>query len=115
MVRSIRIPREPGAPDQDMGSAAPQRALDLLSEQEREVVEDAQVSTAGKQHAPRQRPVRAPPGPLKLLTLREAAEYAKVSIQTVRRWIKAGHIKIYRAGRQIRIDESDLIRFLSVQ
>jgi excisionase family DNA binding protein len=59
--------------------------------------------------------VRGPPGPLKLLTLRQAAEYAKVSIQTVRRWIEAGELKAYRAGRQIRIDESDLIRSLSAR
>lgn len=50
---------------------------------------------------------------LKLMTVREAAEYAKVSEQTIRRWIKEGRLKVYRAGRQIRIDESDLIECLS--
>ena len=53
--------------------------------------------------------------PLKLLTIKEAAAFAKVSTQTVRRWIKAGLLKIYRAGRQIRIDESDLVNYLSLQ
>jgi excisionase family DNA binding protein len=53
------------------------------------------------------------PQPLRLLSVREAASYAKVSTQTVRRWIKAGHLKVYRAGRQLRIDEADLISFLS--
>jgi excisionase family DNA binding protein len=54
----------------------------------------------------------AKPQLLKLLSVQEAAGYAKVSPQTVRRWIKAGLLKIYRAGRQIRIDESDLLAYL---
>ena len=52
------------------------------------------------------------PQPLKLLSVLEAADYAKVSPQTVRRWIKAGDLKVYRAGRQIRIDEADLLAYL---
>jgi excisionase family DNA binding protein len=55
------------------------------------------------------------PKQLKLLSVREAANYAKVSRQTVRRWIKAGYLKIYRAGRQIRIDEADLLAYLTGQ
>ena len=54
----------------------------------------------------------APARSLTLLTVRDAAAYARVSEQTIRRWITAG-LKIYRAGRQIRIDEQDLIGFLS--
>jgi excisionase family DNA binding protein len=50
---------------------------------------------------------------LELLTIKEAAVFAKVSTQTLRRAMKAGHIKFYRAGRQIRIDESDLVNYLS--
>jgi excisionase family DNA binding protein len=46
---------------------------------------------------------------LNLLSVKDAAAYAKVSTQTLRRLIKAGDLKIYRVGRQIRIDESDLI------
>ena len=53
------------------------------------------------------------PTTLKLLSIREAADYAKVSTQTVRRAIKAGDLKIYRMGRQIRIDESDFVNYLS--
>jgi excisionase family DNA binding protein len=53
--------------------------------------------------------------PLKLMSVQDAANYAKVSTQTVRRWIKAGQLKIYRAGRQIRIDEFDLVDYLSLQ
>ena len=49
---------------------------------------------------------------LTLLTVKDAAVYARVSEQTIRRWITAG-LKIYRAGRQIRIDEQDLVSFIS--
>lgn len=48
---------------------------------------------------------------LALFSIRETAAYAKVSASTVRRWIKDG-LKTYRAGRQVRIDEADLISFL---
>lgn len=58
---------------------------------------------------------RTPPRPLRLLSVRDAAAYAKVSTQTVRRLIKAGKLKTYRMGRQIRIDESDLVHYLSSQ
>ena len=54
-----------------------------------------------------------PPRSLRLLSIQEAADYAKVSTQTIRRWIKSGRLKFYRGGRQIRIDESDLVDFLS--
>ena len=47
------------------------------------------------------------------MSIQEAADYAKVSTQTIRRWIKSGSLKIYRGGRQVRIDESDLVNFLS--
>ena len=53
------------------------------------------------------------PRSLRLLSIQEGADYAKVSTQTVRRWIKWGGLKFYRGGRQIRIDESDLVNFLS--
>jgi excisionase family DNA binding protein len=56
-----------------------------------------------------------PPRSLKLMSVQGAAEYAHVSTQTVRRAIKAGHLKIYRAARQIRIDESDLVNYLSLE
>lgn len=68
---------------------------------------------ARKFGAPVDGPATTPPKSLKLLSVKEAADYSKVSTPTVRRWIKAGHLKIYRAGRQIRIDEDDLIYFLS--
>ena len=50
-----------------------------------------------------------PPRSLKLLSVRAAANYYDVSQQTVRRLIKSGKLKTYRVGRQIRLDEADLI------
>ena len=44
--------------------------------------------------------------------MQEAANSASVSKQTVRRWIRAGDLRVLRAGRQIRIDESDLLAYL---
>jgi excisionase family DNA binding protein len=57
--------------------------------------------------ATRARPVASPPP--SLVSIRDAAEYYRVSQQTVRRMIKAGKIKVYRVGRQIRIDPDDLV------
>jgi excisionase family DNA binding protein len=54
----------------------------------------------------------ASPRCLTLLTVLEAADYASVSTQSVRRWIRSGDLRILRAGRQIRIDESDLLAYL---
>jgi excisionase family DNA binding protein len=50
---------------------------------------------------------------LKLLTLQETATYARVSISTVRRWIRGGELPTYTAGRQKRVDEKALVQFLS--
>lgn len=57
------------------------------------------------------RPVASPPP--SLVSIRDAADYYQVSQQTVRRMIKSGKIKIYRVGRQIRIDQGDLVNSLS--
>ena len=56
-------------------------------------------------------PMASPPK--SLMSVRDAANYCKVSTQTIRRAIKAGHLQIYRAGKQIRIYEPDLIKYLS--
>ena len=53
------------------------------------------------------------PQPLRLISIKDAAEYARVSGSTVRRWIKSGALKTYRAGRQVRIDQADLNACLS--
>ena len=57
------------------------------------------------------RPVASPPPPL--VSIRDAADYYQVSQQTVRRMIKAGKLKVYRVGRQIRIDQDDLVNSMS--
>lgn len=58
-------------------------------------------------------PHQAVPTPTELLTIKAAAAFAVVSAITVRRWLKAGFLRSYRAGRQIRIDKAELISFLS--
>jgi excisionase family DNA binding protein len=50
---------------------------------------------------------------LNLLTLQEEDVYARVSISTLRRWVRDEGLRVYKAGRQKRIDEMDLVRFLS--
>ena len=57
------------------------------------------------------RPMASPPQ--SLLSVRDAADYYHVSQQTVRRMIKAGKLKVYRVGRQIRIDKDDLVDCMS--
>jgi excisionase family DNA binding protein len=57
------------------------------------------------------RPVASPPKTL--MSVRDAANYCKVSTQTIRRAIKSGHLPIHHAGKQIRIYEPDLIKYLS--
>ena len=50
--------------------------------------------------------------PTELLTVQDASDFAKVSDQTIRRWIKFSDLKMYRAGRQVSIDKMDLVDFL---
>ena len=47
-----------------------------------------------------------------MLTVREAAHRARCDPETVRRWIRAGHLRAQRVGTQHVIDESDLLAFL---
>ena len=51
--------------------------------------------------------------PPSLLSVGDAAAYCHVSPQTIRRLIKAGKLKTYRVGRQIRIDPTDLFSCMS--
>lgn len=60
----------------------------------------------------RRRAAAEPAGVLALRTVREAASYARVSQQTIRRWLKTGQLKSYRVGRQIRIHQNDLDDFI---
>jgi len=50
---------------------------------------------------------------LNLLTLKEAASFARVSVSSIRRWMRDEELRFYKAGRQKRIDEADLVKFLS--
>lgn len=53
----------------------------------------------------------APP-PATFMTIKAAAAYAGVSVSSIRRWIKAKRLNAYRAGKQIRLDPSDVVRFM---
>lgn len=45
-------------------------------------------------------------------TIQEIAEQLKVAYLTVYRWIKEGKLEAVRAGKQYRIRQSDLDKFL---
>lgn len=42
----------------------------------------------------------------------EAARYAGVTEQTIRRWIRTGRLNAHYAGRVLRVDQNDLDRAL---
>lgn len=48
-----------------------------------------------------------------LYTIKEIAETLKVSVQAVRKWIKAGKMPARRIGRPIYISETDLKTYLN--
>lgn len=41
-------------------------------------------------------------------TIKEAAEYLQVHIETVRRWVKEGKLKAYKAETIVRFKKEDL-------
>ena len=45
-------------------------------------------------------------------TIKEVAEMLKVAYLTVYRWIQAGKLIAYKAGKQYRIKKQDLDKFL---
>lgn len=45
-------------------------------------------------------------------TAEELAEKLRVNIMTVYRYIKAGHLKAYKLGKEFRIDQEEFNRFL---
>jgi excisionase family DNA binding protein len=47
------------------------------------------------------------------LTIQEAADYLKVSIPTIRKYIKLNKLSCYRQARIIRLKKVDLDNFLS--
>jgi excisionase family DNA binding protein len=48
-----------------------------------------------------------------LLQVKEVATLVKVSTKTVRRWIVANDIAVIRIGRNVRISEAELARFIA--
>ena len=51
----------------------------------------------------------------KLYTSTEVAEHLGVTVPTVREWIKDGHLKAHRFGRQYMIREGDLRAFVNAK
>lgn len=49
----------------------------------------------------------------KYYTIEEVAEMLKVVYLTVYRWIQDGKLKAYKAGKQYRINKTDLDRFIT--
>ncbi len=50
---------------------------------------------------------------IEMLTPGEVAERLKISVYSVRRWIKKGELPAYRVGRAWRISADDLAQWLS--
>jgi excisionase family DNA binding protein len=50
---------------------------------------------------------KAPPSPY--MTTSEAAEYARVSSATIRRWIRDGRLQAHGAGREVRVRVDNLV------
>jgi len=46
-------------------------------------------------------------------TIAEFAKVLKISIPTVKRWIKSGKIKVLRVGRVVRIPKEEIDRLMS--
>ena len=57
--------------------------------------------------------MKATPSLGALLTVQEVASHLRVDEKTVRRWIKARELPAIRLGRQWRVREADLVRFLT--
>lgn len=49
----------------------------------------------------------------KYYTIEEVAKMLKVVYLTVYRWIQDGKLKAYKAGKQYRINKTDLDRFIT--
>ncbi len=49
----------------------------------------------------------------RLLTIQDVADRLRVNAKTVRRWIESGELSAFKLGRQWRISERDLRRFLN--
>ena len=47
-----------------------------------------------------------------IYTIREVADWLKVTDQSVRRWIKSGQLPAAKLGHDWRVLESDVVRFI---
>lgn len=54
----------------------------------------------------------SPSGPQAFLTPQEVSDLLRVSVYTVRRWIKEGDLPAYKVGRGWRISEADIAEWL---
>lgn len=52
------------------------------------------------------------PLPASFMSIAEAAAYASVSQQTIRRWIKSKTLRCHRAGKQWRIDPQAIVSLM---
>jgi excisionase family DNA binding protein len=48
-----------------------------------------------------------------LLTIQEAADLLKISVATVRKWVKQGVVSYYRIGRGLRFKRGELLDMLT--
>ena len=48
-------------------------------------------------------------------TIKEVAKLLKVAYLTVYRWIQSGKLVAYKAGKQYRIEKTDLSKFMQMQ
>jgi excisionase family DNA binding protein len=62
---------------------------------------------------PRRQPGGKASGLPLLYSVDDVASQLGVSPKTVRRWIAAKELPVYRVGRQLRISESDLVAFIA--
>ncbi|WP_176542209.1 helix-turn-helix domain-containing protein [Bacillus sp. AFS075034] len=49
----------------------------------------------------------------KLHTIKEVAEYFRVSDRAVKQWVKDGSLEHYKVGRLVRISEEHVQKFLA--
>jgi excisionase family DNA binding protein len=49
----------------------------------------------------------------KLLTTKEAAEFFRVSVNTIRTWVKQGRIRCLKLGRQVFFRHEDIGAFMN--
>lgn len=51
----------------------------------------------------------------RFLRVKEAAEFLRVSVPTIRKWIRVGKLQPHRAGRVILFERDDLLRLLGAK